>query len=196
MKNTTKLAGVGLVACAACCAVPLLTILGAGAATIGSVTYWGPLALMVILPLGSLYFLSRRNAVAGGSTFAMTAPSQCGCGTCSTDEKTEAPIACTLDAGDFKARTAQIEALASRYLRKVVREPLTIELTYAAEALPELRDIVRKETECCAFLDFDLREGDDGVRLRITAPEAARDAADTPFAHFAPPTQSHKLESA
>jgi hypothetical protein len=191
MNNTIKLAGVGLVACAACCTAPLLSLVG-----VGATAYWGPLALMAALPLGSLFLLSRRKAVAGGSTFAMSATRQCGCGSCSTDEKTDVPIACTLDAGDFKTRSEQIETLASRHLRHVSREPLSIELTYATEALPELRDLVRKEMECCAFLDFDLREANDSVRLRITAPEAARDAADTLFAHFAPPTKSHHLETA
>lgn len=134
MNNTTKLAGVGLVACAACCAVPLLSVVGAGVA-MGAAAYWGPLALMVALPLGSLFLLSRRNAVSSGGTFAMSAASQCGCGSCSTDEKRHMPIACTLDAGDFRTRAAQIEALAQHCLRHVSREPLSIELTYAADTL-------------------------------------------------------------
>ncbi|MGV1955512.1 hypothetical protein ACQZ5G_01330 [Agrobacterium sp. 22-214-1] len=195
MDNTSKLAGVGLVACAACCATPLFSLLGAGAA-VGAAAYWGPLALMVALPLGSLFLLSRRKVVAGRDTFTISAPSQCDCGSCPTDEKSDTPIACTLDAGDFKARTEQFEALASRHLRHVSREPLSIELTYATEALPELRDLVGKEKECCAFLNFDLREDRDGVRLQVTAPEAARDAADTLFVHFAPPSISRKLETA
>jgi len=196
MNNTTKLAGVGLVACAVCCATPLLSPLGAGAA-VGASAYWGPLALMVALPFGSFFLLSRRKAVAGGSTLATSAASQCGCGSCSTDEKSDAPpIACTLDAGDFKTRTAQIEALASRHLLHLSRQRPSIELTYASDALSELRDLVLKERECCAFLDFDLREDRDSVRLRITAPEATRDAADTLFAHFAPPSISRNLETA
>lgn len=196
MNNATKLAGLGLAACAACCAGPLLTLAtGAVVATGAAASYWGPVALMVALPLGSLFLLSRRKVVAGGSTFAMSA-SECGCGSCSTDAKEEAPIACTLDVGDFKARTAQIEVLASQHLQHVSREPLSIVLTYATEALPELRDLVSKETECCAFLDFDLAETSEGIRLKITAPEAAREAADTLFAHFAPPPKSKNLEIA
>ncbi|WP_179040451.1 hypothetical protein [Rhizobium leguminosarum] len=196
MNNTTKLAGVGLVACAACCATPLLSVVGAGAA-MGAAAYWGPLALMVALALGSFFLLSHRKALAGGTTLATSSASHCGCGSCSTDEKSDAPpIACTLDAGDFKNRTAQIEALASRHLRHLTRQRLSIELTYASEALSELRDLVLKEKECCAFLDFDLREDRDSVRLRITAPETARDAADTLFTHFAPPSISRNLETA
>ncbi|TCA02564.1 hypothetical protein [Rhizobium leguminosarum] len=194
MNNMAKLAGVGVVACAACCATPVLTLIGAGA-TVGAVT-WGPVALMAALALGSGFMLTRRRVAVDGSVVAMSTASECGCGSCSTNEKAESPIACALDAGDLKIRTAQIEELALRHLKQVSREPLSIQLTYAIEALPELRDLVAKETECCAFLDFDLKEDRGGVRLKITAPEAARDAADTLFAHFAPPMKSRNLETA
>ncbi|WP_157885117.1 hypothetical protein [Neorhizobium galegae] len=193
MNNGARLAGVGLVACAACCATPLMSLVGAGAA-VGAIT-WGPLALMATLALGSVFILTRRRVAVDDRLVALSASSQCGCGSCSTSEKTEAPIVCTLDAGDFKTRTAQIEALALRHLKNVSREPLSIQLTYAVEALPELRDLVAKETECCAFLDFDLKEERYGVRLRITAPEAARDAADDLFAHFAPTIKSRNQET-
>lgn len=46
--------------------------------------------------------------------------------------------------------------------------------------------MVRKESDCCAFLRFDLSVANDAVHLLITAPEAARDAADMLFDHFAP----------
>lgn len=196
MNNTTKLAGVGLVACAACCATPLLTVAAGASVAAGATATWGPLALLVLLPLGSLILLSRRQAIAREGTFAMSTVGQCGCGSCSTEEKKDAPIACTLDAGDFKARTAQIEMLAPRHLLHVSRQPLSIELTYATEALEELRELVRKEAECCAFLNFDLTETREGASLKVTAPEAARDAADMLFAHFAPPSISKHLEIA
>ncbi|WP_058322226.1 hypothetical protein [Sinorhizobium sp. GL28] len=194
MNNPTKLAGVGLVTCAACCAAPLLTVAAGASVAAGATATWGPLALLVLLPLGSLLLLSRRKATARDGILAMSTVSKCGCGSCSTEEKKDAPIACTLDAGEFKVRTEQIEALASRHLLHVARQPLSIELTYATEALEELRELVCKETECCAFLDFDLAEIREGVSLKITAPEAARDDADMLFAHFAPPSISKHLE--
>lgn len=170
MNSTTKRAGVGLVACAACCAASLLIVAtGAGVAAGAAGSYWGPLALMIALPVGSIFLLSRRKAAAGESTFAMSA-SDCGCGSCTTDPKKNTLIVCTLDAGDSKFRTAQIEDLASRHLRSVSRKPLSVELTYATEASSELRDIVRKEAQCCPFLNFDLAESPDGIRLKITAP--------------------------
>lgn len=102
------------------------------------------------------------------------------------DEDTALAIACSLGAGDFKARVAGIEALARRSLRTSRREPLKLHLTFAPEALPEVQDLVAKETDCCAFLDFDLRAEPGTLRLTITAPAAALSAADELFAHFAP----------
>lgn len=95
-------------------------------------------------------------------------------------------IACTLGAGDFKNRVAGIRDLAARHLLSSRREPLALHLTYAAQALPEVEDLVAKESDCCAFLDFDLRATREQVELTIKAPESAALAADELFAHFAP----------
>jgi hypothetical protein len=46
--------------------------------------------------------------------------------------------------------------------------------------------MVDRERACCAFLDFDLNETGDTVRLNITAPEEARGSADTLFEPFLP----------
>ncbi len=96
-----------------------------------------------------------------------------------------APVACTLSAGAFKMRMAEIADLNRDALRGQERDDLTLVLTYAPEALARVRDMVRREQECCAFLDFAITEDTDGVRLRITAPEEARIAAETLFADFA-----------
>lgn len=105
---------------------------------------------------------------------------------CATASKNAAlAIACTLDAPDFKERVASIRDLASCHLLSSNRQPLALRLTYAAEALPEVEDLVAKESDCCAFLDFDIRAGEQ-IELIITAPESAALAADDLFAHFAP----------
>lgn len=67
-----------------------------------------------------------------------------------------------------------------------MRSPLTLYLVYAKEAADDVREMVRKEQDCCAFLRFDLSVGKDEVHLMITAPEAAREAADMLFDHLAP----------
>jgi len=96
----------------------------------------------------------------------------------------DATIACTLSAGAFKERMSAIANLNRDALRSHDRGDLTLVLTYAPDAGARVRDMVRKEGECCAFLEFDLREESDAVRLRITAPEEARVAADALFDDF------------
>lgn len=106
------------------------------------------------------------------------------CGAAASD--TALAIACTLGAGDFKERVAGIRALAERSLHHSERAPLALHLTYGPEAREEVEAVVAAETECCAFLAFDLERDDRGVHLTITAPEDAAAAVDELFAHFAP----------
>lgn len=95
-----------------------------------------------------------------------------------------APVACTLSAGDFEARMSAIADLNRDALRDHQRSDLTLVLTYAPEAVERVREMVRREQECCAFLDFKFDEHPHAVRLRITAPEDARIAAETLFDDF------------
>lgn len=101
-------------------------------------------------------------------------------------DNTSLAIACTLSAGDFKERVVGIRDLARRSLLSSRRERLRLHLTYGPEARNAVRDLVARESECCAFLSFDLRHDDREVSLTVTAPVAAAAAADELFAHFAP----------
>lgn len=94
------------------------------------------------------------------------------------------PIACTLASGAFKERTAQIAALNKDALRKYARRDLVLELSYAPEARERVREMVRNEQRCCAFLDFRLHEAVDEIRLTVTAPKAARENAAPLFEQF------------
>ena len=94
------------------------------------------------------------------------------------------PIACTLGAGDFVKRLAGIAKLNAAALIGGRRRGLTLELTYRADAAEEVLRMVRGEQECCAFLTFDVRREPDAVRVSITAPEAAREAAAMMFEAF------------
>lgn len=102
------------------------------------------------------------------------------------------PIACTLAPGAFKDRIAWINALARDALRSHERRDLVLDLRYVPEARERVREMVRNEQACCSFLTFDLREDPAQIRLVITAPEAAREAADMLFQQFvaAAPVQS------
>src|SRR3977135_3405078 len=91
------------------------------------------------------------------------------------------PIACTLTAGDFKDRMAWIGELTRDALRSHERQDLVLDLRYAPEAADRVREMVRKEQECCSFLTFAIREGLDEIRVTITAPETDRKTADETF---------------
>lgn len=107
------------------------------------------------------------------------------------DRRGEAPIACTLQAGDYKERLTWLAELARDGLLDVSREDLRLELTYAPSVADRVSDMVRREQQCCAFMTFDLSEGDEGVRLTITAPERAREVADALFEPFLPARARH-----
>lgn len=175
-------------ACAACCALPLAAGASMLAAAGGGAYLGGAAGLAVAVGGGAFAWNAlRRRAPAAASIPAVRA-SSCGCApsTSKKDSKVEEAIACTLQGDDFRSRTAWIRSIAERHLRKSMRSPLTLYLVYAKEAADDVREMVRKEQDCCAFLRFDLSVGKDEVHLMITAPEAAREAADMLFDHFAP----------
>jgi len=94
----------------------------------------------------------------------------------------EAPlIACALAPGEFKDRLASMAALNKDALRTYARRDLVLELRYAPEARERVLEMVRNEQACCAFLAFELDEVGNEIRLTITAPERAREAADGLF---------------
>ena len=94
------------------------------------------------------------------------------------------PIACTLAPGDYLPRLAWIAELARDGLRSSERRDLVLELHYALEAADRVREMVRRERACCAFLTFDLQETSEEIQLIIRAPEEARGAVGMLFAVF------------
>ena len=96
----------------------------------------------------------------------------------------DAPIACTLDAGDYKSRLAWIAALNAEALRDERLDGPRLELTYAAGARERVLQMVRQEQACCGFLGFEVREDAEAIRVTIEAPEGVRDAIETVFAPF------------
>jgi hypothetical protein len=94
------------------------------------------------------------------------------------------PIACTLTGGNFRDRLAWIAELARESLQSYEQRDLVLELRYDLAAAERVREMVRKEQQCCAFLTFDLRQDARTVHLTITAPEEARGAAEMLFEQF------------
>lgn len=94
------------------------------------------------------------------------------------------PVACTLAPGDFSDRLEVIAELNRDALQRHTRNDLALDLVNAATASPRVREMVRREQECCAFLSFDVLEDANSVRVRITAPETARSVASSLFEQF------------
>ncbi len=97
-----------------------------------------------------------------------------------------APIACTLSIGDYRQRLAEIAVLARDALRSHERDGLVLRLKYAATAVDRVKEMVDREQECCAFMNFKLQEEGEEILVTISAPEEARVAAETLFEHFVP----------
>lgn len=101
-----------------------------------------------------------------------------------TSQLRSLPIACTLTSDDLQERLALIHALTAEALVGYDRDGLVLTLRYAPAAVERVRAMVASEQHCCAFLNFDVREQLDALRVTITAPETARDAADELFEQF------------
>lgn len=95
-----------------------------------------------------------------------------------------APVACTLEAGEFGKRLDWIAELNRVALLDARRKGRQLILTYRREHRDRVREMVRRELQCCGFLGFDLREDESGVMLVIRAPEGAADALDAIFEPF------------
>jgi len=84
--------------------------------------------------------------------------------------------ACSLEAHAFQERVKWIAALNQQFLRSVDRQGRTLTVIYDFAALQQIEEMVTRERECCAFLEFDLQRGE-AVKLTITVPAHA--AADS-----------------
>lgn len=94
----------------------------------------------------------------------------------------DVPIACTLAPTAYADRMAWVTTLNRTSLRAYDRRGRVLRLTYAADALAQVRELVRLESTCCAFLDFHVEETAHAIHLRIEAPDA--DGADVLLAPF------------
>lgn len=97
----------------------------------------------------------------------------------------EPPIACTLDTGTLKDRLEWIGNLNARALLGSQRADRSLILEYAPGAIGDVQAMVAGEQTCCAFLAFAIDAREDMVRVTITAPETAREAAEALFGSLA-----------
>jgi hypothetical protein len=190
LKPILALGAVCIACCALTAALPLLTGLVA-LPLLGSTE----IAIAAVAASAALTFflLSRRQT--NGSC---SSGSPCACSASNAPkmaaEDGGPPIACTLGSDALKTRIEQFRKLAERALLSVHREPLRLHLVYAPDAARDVRDLMRQEKSCCAFLDFDIRDETGGTHVTITAPEAARENAQELFALFAPDLPRHSQQ--
>jgi hypothetical protein len=98
--------------------------------------------------------------------------------------KDETPIACTLGGNDYQERMAWIAQLNRDGLQSSRRDASTLELHYAGAVRDRVHQLVRQESECCAFLEFAVDESADQVRVTITVPTRAGEIAGDLLAPF------------
>lgn len=96
----------------------------------------------------------------------------------------EPVIACTLGASDFQTRMRWIADLNRRHLKTQRQDGLTLHLAYDPAARDDVHELVRRESECCAFLSFTVAERPNEITLAVTAPPTAAVASEEIFAGF------------
>ena len=87
------------------------------------------------------------------------------------------PIACTLSPADMPRREADIRALGRDSLLSAECSERQALLRFRPGRATRARveKIVAAESECCAFMDFDLSDTDDAITLTITAPKGGEE---------------------
>jgi hypothetical protein len=82
------------------------------------------------------------------------------------------PIACTLSASDLQARGEELRALGGDGFLDATQEEGRAVLRFRPD--PSIRErveaAVAAESECCAFLDFEVAHGEEATVLTISAP--------------------------
>ena len=90
----------------------------------------------------------------------------------SKDVSRPLPIDCTLSATDLRARGEELRALGGDGLLNATEDEGRAVLRFRPD--PSVRErvesLVAAESECCAFLDFELEHRDDATVLTISAP--------------------------
>ena len=86
----------------------------------------------------------------------------------------ELPIACSLNQAEQAERAeAARELVAASMLDSAVTET-GASLRFRQDAEGPLQELIAAESECCPFLEFDLRPKDGALSLTVTGPEQAR----------------------
>jgi hypothetical protein len=89
-------------------------------------------------------------------------------------------ISCSLTPAEYADRLHEFHQLFATSLRHVRREPTRLVLTLDAETAreAEVRDLLRREQECCPFFGFEVQLTSDGLVLEARVPDGADECLD------------------
>jgi len=91
----------------------------------------------------------------------------------STETLHWAPSSCTLPTVERPLREQEFERLFASSLRGVTRTSATsADFALAPGRAAIARDLAARETSCCSFFTFDIRDGDTGVVMAVSLPPA------------------------
>ena len=95
----------------------------------------------------------------------------------------EPPVACSLTGSEQVVRASEARELMQGAL--IAREPIEggVRLRFrgAFETRAAVRDLARREKECCPFFEFELAEAGEEIVMTVTAPADARPLLDSLF---------------
>jgi hypothetical protein len=94
--------------------------------------------------------------------------------------QTRLEIACSLTPGDYAQRLQEFRQLFATSLRETRREPTRLHLWLdpAAAREDEVRDLVRREQECCSFFSFSVEASQAAIRIEAAVPDGAEECLD------------------
>lgn len=96
----------------------------------------------------------------------------------STDPRTEAPIACSLDAGSLADRLEEWRALVASSVVAVEAGPTDVHLVLEPTelALVAAVELAQREKQCCPFFEVSVDIGVQQRTLSLRVPEGAEEA--------------------
>ena len=95
----------------------------------------------------------------------------------------EQPVACSLTGREQAERAAEARDLIDGALvsREVTEHGLRLRFRGTSETRAAVRDLVRREKECCPFFDFEIAEAGSDLTMTVSAPSDARPLLESLF---------------
>jgi hypothetical protein len=89
-------------------------------------------------------------------------------------------LACSLTPGDYAQRLREFRQLFATSLQESRREPARLYLVLDAARAGEdqVRDLLRREQECCSFFTFSVQASLSVVRVEAAVPDGANECLD------------------